>query len=222
MGGSSIPTAAGFSKALRDKDVAAVTAALAERPELADARLEDGLSPLMFAIYLRSTPLIEVLRAKGAVVGVHEAAALGDAHTLRSAFRNDDRAVTGHSPDGWTALHLAAHFGRIEAIDALLDGGAAVGARSANANRNTPLHAAAAGGQAGAVRHLLRKGAPVDATDAGGNTALHIGAASGFEAVVDALLKAGADPSLANRDGKTPRQLAEERGAQEVLERLTA
>ena len=56
----------------------------------------------------------------------------------------------------------------------------------------TPLHAAAARGQAGAMQALLRAGAAAGAAAADGTTPLHLAAAAGDEAALRVLLEAGA------------------------------
>ena len=49
------------------------------------------------------------------------------------------------SAGGWTALHLAAHYGQPEVVRLLLAAGADVDALAENGEANTPLMAAVAG-----------------------------------------------------------------------------
>jgi ankyrin repeat protein len=65
------------------------------------------------------------------------AAALGDAGRVRALAAAEPAAVAVPSPDGWPPLHLAAHFGHGDAVDALLQARADVRAYSGNEERNT-------------------------------------------------------------------------------------
>jgi ankyrin repeat protein len=68
----------------------------------------------------------------------------------------------------------------------------------------TPLHYAAAEGNASLVEELLRSGADVNAQDDDGWSPLHFGAQAGSTSVVAVLLGAGADVALRDRFGNTP------------------
>lgn len=209
--------AARLQDAIQRKDVKSVTRILEEEPALARRRLPAGVSPFMLAAYLRTTPVMAAVRAHLDAIDIFEACAIDDADRLGAILAADPNAHAGHSGDGWTPLHLAAHFGRTGAMRILLDAGANVAAVSTNKEANTPLHAAAAGGSLDAVIALLDRGCAVDARAAGGHTPLHIAAGNGFEPIVRALLAAGADATAADGDGRTPRQVAVAHEADEVL-----
>lgn len=201
--------------ALGRRDFPAARRVLADEPAVARAR-GSGLSPLLLALYMRADDVVKDLLEKGADPDVHEAAALGDAGRLRALVGEDKGRLAAMSSDGWSALHLAAHFDRADAVRALLSMGADVRARSANANGNTPLHAAAAGGAAEAARLLVAAGAEVGATDALGWAPLHIAAAGARADVVRVLLAKGADRRQTGPEGKTAAQVATERGHDDV------
>lgn len=206
-----------LGEAIQKKDAKAVARLVADDPGLAERPLAVGMRPLTVAAYLRATPVVDVLLAAGVAPTVHEAAILGDVDVLDACLAEDASRLHMPSPDGWTPLHLAAHFGRENVARDLVARGADVHAVSKNAEANTPLHAAAAGAQPALVRFLVDAGAEVDRRAAGGNTPLHVAAANGFEKVVVALLDAGADPAVRNEAGQTPRDVAVERGADEVV-----
>jgi ankyrin repeat protein len=128
--------------------------------------------------------------------------------------------VRAHSSDGWTALALAAHFGRLEILQILLGYGSDPNAVSNNLLGNTPLHAAIAGNQREAVSMLIRNGANVNAVDSGGWTPLHLAAHSGTESIVRDLLEAGADPTIPNAQGDTPLTTARQQGHGKVASLL--
>ncbi|HEV8358953.1 MAG TPA: ankyrin repeat domain-containing protein [Candidatus Thermoplasmatota archaeon] len=202
--------------AVRARDIDALARLVLQDPEVVHARGPEGLSLLMLAVYQRAPEVVAYLRECGVEPDVFEAAAIGDADRVRTLLAHQPGLVKATSGDGWTPLHLAAHFGQQECVRALLAGGAEVDARSANANGNTPLHAAAAGAQPEAIEQLLARGADPRALDAQGHTPLHIAAGAGPAASLAALLDAGAPPAARNKDGKTALDVARERSKPEI------
>ena len=180
-----------------------------------------GPSPILEAVYRADETRLRDLLAGDPKLDVFEAAAVGDAQRLREVLREDPGAIAGFTPDGWTPLHLAAFFGRADAVDVLLAAGADVRAVSRNHEGNMPLHAALAGRGVGRISTtLLAHGAEVRATDASGHTALHHAAFRDDVGLVNTVLAHGADPTARNRDGKTALAIAEERGHAAVARRL--
>lgn len=180
-----------------------------------------GPSPILEAVYRGDDARLRDLLTAEPKCNVFEAAAVGDAPRLREIIRDEPRAAAGYTPDGWTPLHLAAFFGRADAVDVLLAASADVRAVSRNHEENMPLHAALAGRGVGRISTtLLAHGADVRATDAGGHTALHHAAFRDDVGLVNTVLAYGADPTARNRDGKTALTIAEERGHAAVARRL--
>ena len=91
-----------------------------------------GPSPILAAVYRGDDARLRQLLAQESKLDVFEAAA-----------------------DGWTPLHLAAFFGRADAVDVLLAAGADVRALSRNHEGNMPLHAALAGRGVGRISTTL-------------------------------------------------------------------
>jgi len=207
--------------AVKVGDSAAVRALIGCDPALADTRDADGVSLLLAALYRGHAGVVEVLREVGAPLDVHDAAALGEASLLRYLLDGDATLAAAYSPDGWTPLHLAAHFGRTDAAGVLLAAGADVAARSRNPLANQPLHAAVAGGAPiELVGELLARGADVNAAQRGGFTPLHGAAQNGNLALVRLLLDSGADPVARSEGGKTARDFAAEGGHDAVVQAL--
>ena len=196
--------------AIAANDAAAALAAIAALDPAAEPRPAD--SPLLQALYRGMERVPAALVARGYAPDLIEAAAMGDAAELR---RHVDAGadLSLRSPDGWTALHLAAFLGRPEATALLLAAGADHGAVSGNAMANQPLHAAIAGrGDPDVVAALIAAGA--DASYAAGSlwTPLHLAASRGNETLCDTLIEKGAAPTARSADGKTAADIAAERG----------
>ena len=177
-------------------------------------------TPVLAAVYRGDRAAVDRL-LKGTTLTLFEAAALGDGARVRALARAEPAALAGRSPDGWPALHLAAHFGHGDAVDALLEARADVRAYSDNHEANTALHAALAGrGGLRVVSRLLAAGADVNARAGGGYTPLHIVAFGGDAALLNTLLAHGADAEALADDGKTALAIAEERGHTVAARRL--
>jgi ankyrin repeat protein len=213
--------AARIIEAVKRRDRAGVEALLARDPGLAGARTEAGDSPVLTAVYHRADDIVGVLLAHRPPLTAFEAAALGDVARLREALAADPGLVGARSHDGWTLLHLAAFFGRGDAVDALLRAGADPGALSENHEGNTALHAALAGtADMRIVTALLARGADVDRRAAGGFTPLHLAAFRGDTGMLEALLARGADAGARTDDGRTALGIAEAQGHRLVARRL--
>ena len=153
---------------------------------------------------------------------VHAAAKSGDTDEVAALLSMDNRLTRTFDADGWSPLHLAAHYGHAATVDLLLHNNAPVDLRSTNAMTNTALHAALAGRQVKVAKILLDAGADANAQQHGGWTPLHSAAASGDREAIDLLLARGAKPQLANDAGVTPAAFARERGHGQIADYLDA
>jgi len=153
---------------------------------------------------------------------VHAAAKTGDTDEVAALLSMDNRLTRTFDADGWSPLHLAAHYGHADLVALLLHNNAEVDLRSTNAMANTALHAAMAGRQTRVAKILLDAGAQVNAKQHGGWTALHAAAANGDGAAVELLLAHGATANSANDAGVTPAAAARERGHTQIADLLDA
>ena len=185
-----------------------VEALLALDPTLAASG--DDFSPILLALYRSRGESLDALVGAGQPVTFFEAAALGAADLVEQVLADEPLVVGAYTPDGFTALHLAAFLGRTDAMRVLLDHGAEVDAYSLNEEEATALHAAAGGRHRNACALLLERGASPNAQQARGYTALHLVSRYGDEGLAQLLVLAGADSGLEADNGKDPADLAYE------------
>jgi uncharacterized protein len=215
-----MPTTSDLIDAVTAGDTERVRALLAEDASLVAARDDSGVSALMLARYRFDRATTEALLAADPELDVFEAAALGYVDRLRERLLDDPAATTAFSPDGFTALHFAAFFGKPEAARMLLEHGARHDVYTRNEFANQPLHAAAAGRHIEVCRVLLAAGADVNATQHGGYTPLHEAAQHGDVEMTELFLSAGADPALTTEAGETAAEVAANAGHGDLAERL--
>lgn len=148
-----------------------------------------------------------------------EAARRGDVATLQTAHANgmkaDRRGVNGLSP-----LHVAAQFGRTEAVAALLAMTKRVDHR--DRDRQTALGHSVVNGHANAVILLLAAGADPDRSGPSYEPPLVVAARRGDLAVVTALLNGGADTALGDNTGRTAMHWARGLRHTKIIEALEA
>ena len=147
---------------------------------------------------------------------IHAAARAGDTDEVAALLSMDNRLTGTFDADGWTPLHLAAHYGHGATVEILLHNNAPVDLRSRNQLANTALHAALAGQRAAeraqVVRLLVDGGADVNATQHGGWAPIHQAAANGDRETLELLTNRGARTDVANDTGVTPAAIARQRG----------
>jgi len=172
-----------------------IKASLTDRPDIAIAVDDERkYPPLVYAAYLGDVDLLEALLETGAAIG--------------SATKA-----------GNNALHIAAAYGRLEAVKWLLS---RVSVNTTNNDQVTPLHFAAQEGHTEVAERLLRE----DSIDVNKRTdqqatPLHLAAQNGHAEVAERLFRADGIDVNARIDRQfTPLHLAAQNGHTEVAERL--
>lgn len=112
---------AGDEEALRDE--------LERRPDLAGERNEEGVSPVLHALYRGRPELVDRILDANPALDVFDAAAVGRTRGLEELLDADASLVHARSGDGSTPLHLAARFDQRDAVELLLEHGADASAR---------------------------------------------------------------------------------------------
>ena len=144
--------------AVNTDDATRVAELVATDPALASSRDLGGVSAIMLSRYRFNRETTDALLAADPELDVFEATALGYIDRLRDRLMSDPGSVSAFSPDGFTALHYAGFFGKLEAARELIAAGAAVDVYTTNDFANQPLHAAAAGRHLEVCRAAARGG----------------------------------------------------------------
>jgi len=97
----------------------------------------------------------------------------------------------GQNDGGYSALHLAARFGVVDAAKLLLDAGAAIDIKSL-ASGGTPLHTAASANQIVMAKYLIKRKANLEIFDKSGATPLITAVLRADADMVEVLADAGA------------------------------
>ncbi len=209
-----------FIDAATQGDLAKVKDMLRATPSLAQSTDQTGVSVILKAKYYGKQDVVEALLASGVELDIFEAAATGQTKQVEALIKQDPALVSAYSPDGFTALSLAAFFGHAETVNTLLAAGAPVNAASQEAMKLTPLASALAVQRNDIARTLIEYGADVNAKAENDLTPLHTAAARGNLESARLLLEHGADINAMSKDGKPPIAWAEARDHPEMVEFL--
>lgn len=147
-----------------------------------------------------------------------QAAAQGDAVSLRRLLAEGVPATAADPERGFTALHNASAMGHVAFVDRLLGAGAHVDATDRNGV--TALISAAYHGHTEVVQQLLAHGADANHRPQAGPTALAAALDAGSKPTLNALLAAGADPAQADAFGVTAYEVAARTRRQDLLAAL--
>ena len=194
---------------------------VASEPGLVNAKNDSGFSAVLYSTYRGRNEIAKLLIDKGATLNVFEAAATGSQDKLEQLLQKDPSLRNAWSYDGWTPLHLAVFFGRINIAHFLLSKGVDINVPSRTNEHVTPLHSALANPNNAAIAQvLIERGADVNVIQGLGYTPLHYAATYGAEGIVRALLQRSADVTVKNNEGKTAYDIAREKGHATVAELL--
>jgi ankyrin repeat protein len=200
-----------FSGAIQAGDAARVAQLLDENPALLRTA-ENDVTPLLLAIYHGKRDIAQLLVERGAPVSFGEACALGDEHRVKELLAADPSLLRSRTADGFPGHSMAIFFGHGPLARWLIEQGADVNAAAENAQRVTPLHAAAAVRDRETLRLLLERGADPNVKQQLDYTPLHGAASRGDVEMAELLLANGAQRDARASDGMTPAEVARKYG----------
>uniref|UniRef100_A0A8C6CNT8 Ankyrin repeat domain 10 n=1 Tax=Moschus moschiferus TaxID=68415 RepID=A0A8C6CNT8_MOSMO len=152
---------------------------------------------------------------------LHRACRDGDLAALCSLLPRAPRAQLAAEDSfyGWTPVHWAAHFGKLECLIQLVRAGATLDV-STTRYAQTPAHVAAFGGHPQCLLWLIQAGASINRQDCEGETPIHKAARSGSLDCISALVANGAQVDLRNASGLTAADIAQTQGFHECTQFL--
>ncbi|MEO7157828.1 MAG: ankyrin repeat domain-containing protein [Vicinamibacterales bacterium] len=206
--------------AITSGNVGDVKRLIQEDPALKQARDGSGASAILVATYNMKPEIVNALVELGAPVDIFEASVLGRVDRIQEILTASPARVSEHAPDGFTPVALAAFFGQLEAVHALIAAGAEVNAAARNPLRVQALHAAVAGRKLEVVNAVLDAGGDPNAQQQAGFRPMHEAGTNANRALAELLLARGADPSLTNDAGQSAIDLARAKGHGEFADWL--
>jgi uncharacterized protein len=208
--------------AIRGGDLAAVQRMLAAEPDLARAKSEQGVSPLLTAVYSGRNEIRDLLLSLDAPLDLHEAAATGILERVQQFIDKNPQRAKEYSTDGFPVMALAAVFGHLPVVHYLFENGADLNAAAINGTGYNALTGAVASGHAEIVAWLLAHGADANYRYGTGYSPSITAAANGHLEILKNLVEHGADLTAQTNDGKTALDFAQERGHPEVAAYIQA
>jgi len=200
-----------FFDAIRAGDSGKVRSLLDADPEIASARDPNGVSAVLTSIYTGRSELRDLLLQRGAVLEIHDAAAVGKLERVKEFVEKNSTLAKSHSPDGFPIVALACFFGHLDVARYLAEKGADLNTAASNGSGYNSLTASVAGGHGDIVAWLLENGVSPNYGYGPGYTPLLTAAANGRLDIVKLLLAHGADLAAKTDDGKSAADLAAER-----------
>ncbi|KAG8452108.1 hypothetical protein GDO86_004051 [Hymenochirus boettgeri] len=155
---------------------------------------------------------------------LHRACRDGDVRCLRTLLQGPPgntalQLIKEDSCYGWTPIHWAAHFGKLECLIQLVGAGCTVNACTTRFAQ-TPAHIAAFGGHPECLMWLIQAGAQINKQDYVGETPVHKAARAGSMDCLKALVSRGAQIDFRNASGLTAADLALSQGFRECAQFL--
>ena len=195
-------------KAIDVADVDILTGLLEQDSSLASARSNDGMSAVLFSLYINKPEITALLLNYQPELDLYDLSALGVAGQISALLATSPKSVHEYSGDGFVALHVASYFGHSNVVRLLLDNGADVDKIAMNGSELTALQSAVACMHTDVVRVLLDYNTNVNLRMLGGFTPLMSAAAMGAKEIISLLLEKGADKNLTSDDGRTASEFA--------------
>lgn len=195
-------------KAIDAADASALKNILDENSALASCRSDDGLSAVLFTLYINKPDLTAALLSFEPDLDLFDLSALGGAGQISHILATDEKVVHEFSGDGFTALHLACYFGHADVVKLLLENGADIDKVAMNGSDLRALQSAVVNCHMDVVKVLLEFNPDINVQMLGGFTPLMSAIALGDEEIVALLIDHGADQALKADDGRVAADFA--------------
>ena len=197
-------------------DTTAVASYLDRDPNLLYARDAHDTSVYRLASLAGQTQVAGLLRSRGLVLDLFDAATSGDETRITELYREDQGIVSTRTRFGATALGYAAQAGQPPIVEFLMGRGADPNANVVDKDGKplgfTPLRVALDYPQKAQAEKMatwmLGNGADPNAAQKDGSTPLHAAARAGYDNAVRMLLRKGADPAAKDQNGRTALEVA--------------
>ena len=212
-----VPQEKRFIDAIKAGDVAQVSEYLEKDPGLTGVKSDEGLSPILVALYYGKPEIARLILDQAPVMDIFDAAAAGDLEQVEALVEERHELANAYNVDGFQPLGLAAFFSRPQVAKFLLEMGADPNSASRNAMSVMPLHSAAASKNIEIAKALLERGADPNAVQADDFRPIHEAAQNGQLEMVQLLLEHGADPALLAAGGKSALDFAQEADNQAII-----
>ncbi|MGJ1321621.1 ankyrin repeat domain-containing protein [Sphingobacterium faecium] len=193
---------------------------LTNNPDLILEETSHGISPLLLACYFHKPQIIRVLLQHNQGLNIHEAVAAGLNNYIEAMIKQLPTVVNEISTHGYSALALATHFNKEEAVRILLTHKADPDIPTQNEESLYPLQIALLNKNNTISKLLIEAGADVNSIPSNGQTALHLAAQQGNIELIVLLLENGARIELKNMNNKTASDLAASKGYGDIAEIL--
>lgn len=202
---------------LLSKEQARLEDLIVQHPAVLDATNEQGQSGFMLIAYSFQSNLLQKAQALKKAFTLYEAVVAGRLAEVQQIITAQPSLINEYSPDGFTAISLAAYLGQKEVVDYLLQHNADPNKKANNGSKVNALHAALAYNDTGICELLLKHGANVNMPQSQGIMPLHSAAHRGNLEMVKLLVRHQAAIQAKTQDGKTALDFAEKDEHQEVV-----
>lgn len=207
-------------KAIDIADVAALKNILDKKPELASCHSNDGMSAVLFSLYINQSSITELILSYEPALDIYDLAALGGTAQISALIANNPKVLHEYNGVGFTALHIASYFGHADIVNLILENDGDVDKLTMDGSDLTSLQSAVSNLKYDVVDVLLKFNAKIDAKMLGGFTPLMTAAAMGSKELVLKLIEHDADKTLISDDGRDARAFAEAAGHQGIVKIL--
>jgi len=217
-----------FREAALRGDTRTVAAFLDRDPALLYSRDAHDVSVFRLAVLAGQPGVADLLRARGLVLDLFDAATAGDEQRMSELYRDDPGIAQTRTRFGLTAMGCAAQAGQPPIVEFLNGRGADPNANLLDRDGRplgfTPLRLALDFPQKEKAEKMagwmLGNGANANAAQKDGASPLHAAARAGYDGAVAMLLRKGADAGAKDADGRTPLEVALLRGGNPAAELL--